>query len=84
MYPSTKRVSPLSDYVIFVEFDNNESGQLDMKPFLDFGVFRKLRDPEVFNQVRVVFDTVEWPNGVDLDPEFVYVKCQKETRPTIA
>jgi hypothetical protein len=70
--------------VIFVEFDNNESGQLDMKPFLDFGVFRKLRDPEVFNQVRVRFDTVEWPNGVDLDPEFVYMRCEKASRPTIA
>ncbi|EIC19679.1 DUF2442 domain-containing protein [Thiorhodovibrio frisius] len=79
MCPSTKRVRHLRDYVIFLEFDNDEKGQLDMKPFLNFGVFRKLQDPELFVQVRVAFDTVEWPNGVDLDPAFVYEKCEKVT-----
>ena len=27
-------------------------------------------------RVRVAFDTIEWDAGVDLDPEFVYTKCQ--------
>ncbi len=26
--------------------------------------------------VRVSFDTIEWDCGVDLDPEFIYAKCQ--------
>ena len=41
MYPSAKRVSPLVDYVLFIEFDNDESGHLDMKPFLNFGLDHK-------------------------------------------
>lgn len=76
MYPSVKRVIPGENYVLTVDFDNGESGTLDMKPFLDFGVFQKLKDRDAFNRVRVAFDTIEWDAGVDLDPEFVYAKCR--------
>ncbi|CAA9892854.1 conserved hypothetical protein [Candidatus Methylobacter favarea] len=48
-----------------------------MKPFLDFGVFRRLKDRSAFKRVRVAFDTIEWDSGIDLDPEFVYDKCQR-------
>ena len=47
-----------------------------MKPYLDFGVFNKIRDYERFKRVRVAFDTIEWDEGVDLDPEFVNTKSQ--------
>jgi hypothetical protein len=76
MYPSVKRVVPQENYVLTIDFDNGESGTLDMKPFLEFGVFQRLKDHNAFKRVRVAFDTVEWDSGVDLDPEFVYAKCQ--------
>jgi len=47
-----------------------------MRPFLDFGVFRNLKDEAIFRQVSVSFDTIEWPGGIDLDPEFVYRRCE--------
>jgi len=47
-----------------------------MTPYLDFGVFRRIRDFEHFKRVRIAFDTVEWESGVDLDPEFVRAKCR--------
>lgn len=74
---SVANVSPCDDYVIRLVFDNGEQGVLDMKPYLDFGVFRRLQDVALFKQVHIAFDTVEWPSGVDLDPEFVYEKCFK-------
>jgi hypothetical protein len=76
MYPSVKNVFVGEDFVLFIDFDNGEQGKLDMKPFLDFGVFQKLKDQNAFKRVRVAFDTIEWDSGVDLDPEFVYAKCQ--------
>ena len=75
MHPSVINVTVDENYKIVVEFDNNESGILNMEPYLDFGVFNKIKDPNVFNTARVSFDTVEWANGVDLDPKFVYEKC---------
>lgn len=77
MYPSVIRVVPTDDYLLSIDFDNGEHGTLDMKPFLDFGVFRRLKDFTVFNRVRVAFDTIEWDSGIDLDPEFVYSKCMR-------
>ncbi|MEW6262636.1 MAG: DUF2442 domain-containing protein [Thermodesulfobacteriota bacterium] len=76
MYPSVKEVIPGDDYVLHIVFDNGESGTLDMKQVLGFGVFQRLKDINAFRRVRVVFDTIEWDSGVDLDPEFVYSKCK--------
>ncbi|WP_031386138.1 DUF2442 domain-containing protein [Desulfonatronum thiodismutans] len=77
MYPSVKKVVPSEDYMLSIEFDNGEHGTLDMRPYLDFGVFQRLKDRDTFRRVRVPFDTIEWDSEIDLDPEFVYEKCQR-------
>jgi hypothetical protein len=33
---------------------------------------KELRGASIFNAVSVKFDTIEWPNGADLDPEVLY------------
>ena len=74
MYPSVIDVIPREDYTLFVAFENGEKGVIDMKPMLDFGVFRRISKYETFRRVKVAFDTIEWDCGVDLDPEFVYAQ----------
>ncbi|MYC95363.1 MAG: DUF2442 domain-containing protein [Caldilineaceae bacterium SB0661_bin_32] len=64
------------DFTLSVAFENGEKGLLDMKPYLDFGIFKKIKDPKVFETVHVSFDTIAWASGADLDPEFVYEKCR--------
>jgi hypothetical protein len=76
MYPAVKNVTPNDDHTLFLTFDNGEKGLLDMKPYLDFGVFSRIQDINSFKQVKVTFDTIEWVGGIDLDPEFVYQKTQ--------
>ena len=80
MYPSVATVTPQEDFTLEIAFDNGEEGVLDMKPYLDFGVFQKIADYEHFKRVRVAFDTLEWDCDVDLDPEFVYNKCKMNAR----
>ena len=80
MYPSVKTVVPQDDYTLDITFNNGESGKLDMKPYLDFGIFNRIKDYKSFKKVRVAFDTIEWESGADLDPEFVYVKCNRLNR----
>ena len=75
--PAVKKVYPQSNYCLEVHFSNGESGILDMQPYLDFGVFKHLKDVQAFKQVKVSFDTLEWQSGADLDPEFVYQKTNK-------
>jgi hypothetical protein len=74
---SVKKVKALDDYKLNIVFNNNESKILDMKPYLDFGVFNKIRNVDIFKSVFVSFDTIEWENGVDLDPDFIYQKSIK-------
>jgi hypothetical protein len=74
--PSVKNVFVDEDFVLLIVFDNGQQGKLDMKPFLDFGVFQRLKEHNAFKRVRVAFETIEWDSGVDLDPEFVYAKSQ--------
>ncbi|MCU0914832.1 MAG: DUF2442 domain-containing protein [Planctomycetes bacterium] len=69
-------VHPNDDFSLAVAFEDGAEGILDMRPYLDFGVFRKIKDFEQFKRVRIAFDTVESDCGVDLDPEFVRAKCR--------
>jgi hypothetical protein len=77
MYPSVTTVIPKNNYLLDISFSNGEKGVLDMKPYLNFGVFSRIKDYHSFEKVAVAFDTIEWESGVDLDPEFVYAKCEK-------
>jgi len=70
-FPKVISVSAMKDWRIRVCFQDHGVVIVDMKPFVDFGVFRALRDPILFQQVKVSFGTVEWPVGLDLDPEWL-------------
>ena len=76
MHPAVISVECEDNYILSVSFDNGENGLLDMRPYLDFGVFRKIRDPDIFRTAHVSFDTIAWDSGADIDPEFVYEKCR--------
>jgi hypothetical protein len=76
MYPSVREVTPNEDFSLYIVFDTGEKRLLDMKPYLDFGVFKRLRDYEKFKSARVAFDTIEWDEGADLDPEFIFEKSE--------
>ncbi len=81
MYVRVTGVRANDDFFLTVVFDDGAEGVLDMKPYLSFGLFKKLSDPEQFKRVRVAFDTVQWPCGADLDPEFVRAKCKIVAKP---
>lgn len=77
MYLAVKDVKPQDNYLLLLTFENGEQRQFDMKPYLDFGIFRELKDPGLFKTVKTSFDTIEWDNEADFDPEILYQKSQK-------
>ncbi len=76
MNPHVKSVRALENYELEVSFDNGESRRFDVKPYLDRGIFIRLRDPAAFRAVRVVAGSVEWANGLDLSYDTLYVEGQ--------
>ena len=80
MNPRVKSVRPLDDYELEISFENGESRRFDMKPYLGRGIFVRLRDLALFRGVRVVVGSIEWPGGLDLSYDTLYV----EGRPNVA
>lgn len=74
MSPRVLSATSLTNYQIELSFSNGEKRNLDMSPYLSFGVFSRLKDQDKFKNVRVSYGTIEWPCGVDLDPDFVWQK----------
>lgn len=68
----------VSGYTVWLRFEDGSEGEIDLSQELDGPVFEPLRDVQVFAQVRVNPDTgtIEWPNGADFAPEFLYERAR--------
>jgi len=75
MYLSVIGVTSLGDHTLMLEFENREKRIFDMLPYFDTGKFSELRDPLLCHSVAVKYDSIEWSNSLDLDPEFLCEKC---------
>ena len=64
----------LEAYRVRVKFDNGITKDVDLERELHDPMFEPLRDLEAFQRVAVNPDTgtVEWPNGADIAPEFLF------------
>ena len=72
MYVAVKDVKPIENYTLILTFDDGSVKLFEMKPYLGKGVFKELKDENLFKTVKVSFDSIEWSNGVDVDPETLY------------
>ncbi len=77
MYIQVESVEALDGYKLRIRFKNREEGVFDVSPYLNIGKFAELKDISMFNSVRVKFDSIEWANQLDIDPEFLYEKSIK-------
>ena len=67
-----KEVKALDNYEILVTFDNGEKRIKDMKPYLNKGVFRKLKNKDFFKSVKIAYGTVSWGDELDLWADSIY------------
>ena len=76
MNPYVESIRALDDYQLEVSFDNGERRRFDVKPYLSRGIFARLRNRSLFQAARVVAGSVEWPGGLDLSYDTLYIKSQ--------
>ena len=72
MNPRVRAVRPTADYTLALTFENGEVKRFDVKPYLDIGIFRALKDLSVFNSVRSYLGSVQWQDGQDFCPDLLY------------
>lgn len=74
MFLHVNAVTKLGEYRLRLTFNNGAIKEVDLSNELYGEVFEPLRLPTVFAQVYVNPETgtIEWPNGADFAPEFLY------------
>ncbi|MGQ9625524.1 MAG: DUF2442 domain-containing protein [Anaerolineae bacterium] len=74
MNPRVIAVKPNPDYTLTLTFANGEVRRFDVKPYLDKGIFRELRDMSLFNSVIPFLGSIQWRNGQDFCPDTLYLE----------
>ncbi len=74
MFLHVTNVQWLKDFSLRLEFDDGSIKDVDLKSELYGEIFEPLNDLHFFRQVSINPDTktIEWPNGADFAPEFLY------------
>jgi hypothetical protein len=63
----------IADYRVWLKFNNNRKGEVDLTKEVSWGeVFKPLRDLNYFKNFKIENDTLSWENGADLAPESLY------------
>ncbi len=63
MNPRVKKVKSNSDYTLTLTFTNEEVKIFDVKPYLEKGIFRELKNLSLFNSVKPFLGSIhmeEW------------------------
>jgi len=80
MNPRVKEATSGQNYTVHLIFDNGEEGVFDVKPYLDKGVFKELKNLIFFNSVKPFMGTIQWKNGQDFCPDTLYIESRRLTR----
>jgi len=73
MNPKVVKVQTEQGYMLNLWFANGEQRRFDMKPYLDFDVFRALKDQNVFDTATTFLGSVTWSNNSDLSYDTLYL-----------
>lgn len=72
MNPRAQNVQAEAGYLLRLTSANGEVRHFDVKHCLNTGIFRELRQLELFNSVRPFLGSIQWQNGQDLCPDMLY------------
>ena len=63
----------ISDFRLWISFDDGSSGEVNLIDALNGPIFEPLKNIEEFAKVSIdlELETVVWPNGADLAPEYL-------------
>ena len=72
MFLEVVKAEYVSGYRIKLWFNNHVTKIVDLQSSLKGCVFEPLKDLAQFQLFKVKYNTIEWPNGADFAPEYLY------------
>ena len=70
----------VNDYKLSLKFNNGAEMTVDLENELNGSVFNPLKDKSKFKNFSIVFNTIEWENGADFAPEYLYELAMSQHR----
>ena len=77
MNPTVVSVKPEKDCILTLLFSNGEVRRFDVKPYMNKGIFRDLKDVSLFNTVQPDGLSIEWANEAALSPDTIYENSER-------
>ncbi len=66
-----------NDFSLILEFNDGSVKRFDAKPYLDYEVFKPLKDLNYFKRIKIAFGTVQWMDKQDISPETLYLEGEE-------
>ena len=74
------KVKALDGYSIWIEFDDGQSGEVDLTEFAGMGVFKAWEDRAFFQDVRITsYESITWGEELDLCAVDLYLRLTGKT-----
>lgn len=67
-----KRAEYIGGYSIRLYFSNGQIRLADLESSLCGPIFQPLKDIDYFKQFSIPYNTIQWENGADFAPEYLY------------
>ncbi len=78
MYWDVTEARTVGPHEFEVTFADGLKGRVKMLPAHMYGVFQKLRDPDVFSRLSTEGGFVSWPGDVDLAPDAMHEAISRD------
>jgi hypothetical protein len=72
MFLEITNANYLSEYKILLNFNTGDTKIVDLKNELTGSIFEPLKDVNYFKDFSIKYNTIEWNNGADFAPEYLY------------
>ncbi len=73
LLPRVSEVQPQDDYTLLVTFKDGAVKRFDVKPYLEYPAFKRLKHNALFFKAHVEHGTVVWDDMLDLSPDSLYL-----------
>jgi Protein of unknown function (DUF2442). len=72
MFLEVTQAKYLDNYKLLIMFNNGVQKTVDLRNELNGSIFSPLKQLDYFKNFRIKYNTIEWENGADYAPEYLY------------
>ena len=76
MNPRVAQAEYKTDYVLLLTFTNNEVKMFDLKNYLHYPIYWKLKDEAFCKKVKALHGIIQWNEFIDFDPDIIYLESK--------